>query len=87
MELVSRFPPSEMDNLQVWQHVLLRALSQDARHRVEKDIISITEKTLTDWQNGGHKLGEVKKLVRTTSDVIWGWMRPSISHLIFNTFG
>lgn len=64
MELVLRFPPSEMDNLQVWQHVLLRALSQDARRRVEKDIISITEKTLSDWQNGGHKLGEVKKLVR-----------------------
>uniref|UniRef100_A0A8D0D445 Fignl1 interacting regulator of recombination and mitosis n=1 Tax=Sander lucioperca TaxID=283035 RepID=A0A8D0D445_SANLU len=68
MELVARFPPSEVENLPVWQHVLLRALSHDARHRVETDIIGLTQKALTAWQNGGYKLGEVDKVVRTTSD-------------------
>lgn len=63
MELVSRFPPSEADNLQVWQHVLLRALSQEARRRVEKDVVSMCDKVLRDWQGSGHKLGGVKKLV------------------------
>ncbi|XP_058494397.1 FIGNL1-interacting regulator of recombination and mitosis isoform X1 [Solea solea] len=62
MELVMRFPPSEEENLPVWRHVLIRALSQDVRHRVETDIIGITQKVLTDWQNGGHKLGQVDKL-------------------------
>lgn len=67
MELVSRFPPSEANNLQVWQHVLLRALSQDARLRVEEDVVSMCGKALSDWQGDGHKLGGVKKLVSATS--------------------
>ncbi|XP_075895700.1 FIGNL1-interacting regulator of recombination and mitosis [Nelusetta ayraudi] len=62
MELVSCYPPSEVENLQVWQHVLLRALSQDARRRVEKDVVSMSDKALSDWQGDGHKLGGVKKL-------------------------
>uniref|UniRef100_A0A3Q3XJU8 Uncharacterized protein n=1 Tax=Mola mola TaxID=94237 RepID=A0A3Q3XJU8_MOLML len=66
-ELVARFPPSHAENLPVWQHVLLRALSQDARHRVGTDIIGLTQKVLTDWQNGGHKLGQVDRVVRTMS--------------------
>ncbi|KAJ4944431.1 hypothetical protein JOQ06_012975 [Pogonophryne albipinna] len=35
---------------------------QDARHRVETDIISLAQKALTDWQNGGYKLGQVDKM-------------------------
>ncbi|KAF3834863.1 hypothetical protein F7725_027421 [Dissostichus mawsoni] len=62
MELLARFPPSDVENLSVWRHVLLRALSQDARHRVETDIISLAQKALTDWQNGGYKLGQVDKM-------------------------
>lgn len=69
MELAARFPPSEVENLPVWQHVLLRALSQDARHCVETDIIGLTQKALSNWQNGGHKLGQLDKMVRTTSDM------------------
>lgn len=62
MELVARFPPSDVENLAVWRHVLLRALSHDARHGVETEIISLTQKALTDWQNGGYKLGQVGKV-------------------------
>ncbi|XP_070688210.1 FIGNL1-interacting regulator of recombination and mitosis [Pempheris klunzingeri] len=62
MELVVRFPPSDMENLPVWRHVLLRALSHDARHRVETDIIGLSQKAVTNWQNGGHKLGQVDKV-------------------------
>ncbi|KAG7230827.1 hypothetical protein INR49_019641, partial [Caranx melampygus] len=62
MELVTRFPPSYVENLPVWRHVLLRALSLDARHRVETDIVGITQKALSDWQNGGYKLGQVDKV-------------------------
>ncbi|XP_029284943.1 FIGNL1-interacting regulator of recombination and mitosis isoform X2 [Cottoperca gobio] len=62
MELVERFPPSEVGNLPVWRHVLLRALSRDARHRVETDVIGLSQNALTDWQNGGYKLGEVDQV-------------------------
>lgn len=67
MELVELYPPSDVENLRLWQNVLLRALSQDISHRVETDIIGLTQKALTDWQTGGHKLGEVGKVVRTSS--------------------
>nr|XP_020503268.1 uncharacterized protein C1orf112 homolog [Labrus bergylta]XP_020503269.1 uncharacterized protein C1orf112 homolog [Labrus bergylta] len=62
MELVMHFPPSEVENLSIWNHVLVRALSCDARHRVETDIIGLAQKALTDWQNGGYKLGQVDKV-------------------------
>ncbi|XP_037104625.1 uncharacterized protein C1orf112 homolog [Syngnathus acus] len=62
MEFLTHFPPSEAENLPVWRHVLLRALSNDARQRVEADIIALAQKALSDWQNGGHKLGQVEKL-------------------------
>ncbi|KAM7410030.1 hypothetical protein PAMA_001479 [Pampus argenteus] len=62
MELVKCFLPCEMENLPVWRHVLLRALSYEARHRVEMDIIALSQKVLTNWQNGGYKLGQVDKV-------------------------
>uniref|UniRef100_A0A4W6DIZ1 Fignl1 interacting regulator of recombination and mitosis n=3 Tax=Lates calcarifer TaxID=8187 RepID=A0A4W6DIZ1_LATCA len=62
MELVTRFPPSKVENILVWRHVLLRALSQDVRHRVETDVIGITQKALIDWQNGGYRLGQMDKV-------------------------
>uniref|UniRef100_A0A3Q4GGW6 Fignl1 interacting regulator of recombination and mitosis n=1 Tax=Neolamprologus brichardi TaxID=32507 RepID=A0A3Q4GGW6_NEOBR len=62
MELVSHFPPSEMENLRVWHHVLLRALSQDICRQVVTEITGLTEKVLADWQNGGYKLGQVGKV-------------------------
>ncbi|XP_029988674.1 FIGNL1-interacting regulator of recombination and mitosis [Sphaeramia orbicularis] len=62
MEFVTHFPPSEVDNLAVWKHVLLRALSHDARHRVETSVFALSQKAVTDWQNGGYKLGQVDKV-------------------------
>uniref|UniRef100_A0A3Q3L195 FIGNL1 interacting regulator of recombination and mitosis n=1 Tax=Mastacembelus armatus TaxID=205130 RepID=A0A3Q3L195_9TELE len=62
MELVMRYPPSDVENLPVWRHVLFRALSRDACHQVESDIIGLTQKALADWQNGGFKLGQVNKM-------------------------
>lgn len=69
MELVARFPPSEVENLTVWQHILLRALSQDVRLRVELDIIDLAKKVLTDWENGGYRLGQVDQVVSETFNV------------------
>lgn len=66
MELVARFPPSEVENLPVWQQILLRALSQDVRLRVETDIIGLAQEVLSDWERGGHRLGQVDKVVRAT---------------------
>uniref|UniRef100_A0A665VJF1 Si:dkey-97o5.1 n=1 Tax=Echeneis naucrates TaxID=173247 RepID=A0A665VJF1_ECHNA len=50
MELVDHYPPSDVENLPIWHHILLRALSQDARHRVETDIIVPRPHTHVDTQ-------------------------------------
>lgn len=65
MELLIRFPPSEEDNLPVWRHILLKALSQEVRQCVETEIIGIAQRLTLNWQTKGHKLGHVAKLVRT----------------------
>ncbi|XP_077439837.1 FIGNL1-interacting regulator of recombination and mitosis isoform X1 [Vanacampus margaritifer] len=62
MDFLARFPPSEPDNLPIWRHILLRALSDDARQRVAEDIIALAQKVVTDWQSGGYKLGQVGKV-------------------------
>ncbi|KAM4739416.1 FIGNL1-interacting regulator of recombination and mitosis isoform 3-T3 [Anableps anableps] len=62
LELVAEFPPSKVENLPVWHHVLLRALSQDVRLRVETEIVGLMQRVLTEWQDGGYKLGEVDKV-------------------------
>ncbi|KAM9831398.1 FIGNL1-interacting regulator of recombination and mitosis [Neosynchiropus ocellatus] len=62
MELVVRFPPSCSENLHLWRHVLLRALSKDVRHRVACDVTDLSQKTLSDWQDGGFKLGQAGAL-------------------------
>uniref|UniRef100_A0A674BAW6 Fignl1 interacting regulator of recombination and mitosis n=1 Tax=Salmo trutta TaxID=8032 RepID=A0A674BAW6_SALTR len=67
MELVERFPPSQDDNLPVWCHILLRALSHDARQRVEADIITLTNTTVTNWQKAGCKLGQLDKNIALLS--------------------
>uniref|UniRef100_A0A3P8UF09 Fignl1 interacting regulator of recombination and mitosis n=1 Tax=Amphiprion percula TaxID=161767 RepID=A0A3P8UF09_AMPPE len=62
MKLVAQFPPSELENLRVWHHVLLRVLSQDTRHCIQTEILDLTQKVLTNWQNGGYKLGQMDKV-------------------------
>ncbi|KAJ3599889.1 hypothetical protein NHX12_033843 [Muraenolepis orangiensis] len=62
MELVERFPPSRVDNLPVWRHVLLRALSPDACHRLRTDVTAVTQQALDLWGDGGYRLGQVDKV-------------------------
>lgn len=68
-ELVARFPPAQVENLPVWRHVLLRALSQEVRLHVELDVVNLAQSVLKDWENGGYRLGQVDKVVRATSSV------------------
>ncbi|CAL8307875.1 unnamed protein product [Lota lota] len=62
MELVERFPPSRVENLPVWHHVLLRALSPDACQRLRMDITTLTQQALDHWRDGGYRLGQVVKV-------------------------
>ncbi|XP_013858414.1 FIGNL1-interacting regulator of recombination and mitosis isoform X2 [Austrofundulus limnaeus] len=62
MELVAHFPPSKVENLPVWHHVLLRALSRETSLHVQADIIGLAQKVLTDWEDGGYKLGQMEKV-------------------------
>ncbi|KAG7283653.1 hypothetical protein CRUP_020426 [Coryphaenoides rupestris] len=62
MELVERFPPSRAENLPVWRHGLLRALSPDACHRLRADITALTQQALDGWRDGGYRLGQVDRV-------------------------
>lgn len=62
IEFLDHFPPSEMENLPVWNHVLLKAFSNEACCRIESGIIGLAQNVLTDWQNEGYKLGQVGKV-------------------------
>ncbi|XP_056459753.1 uncharacterized protein C1orf112 homolog [Gadus chalcogrammus] len=62
MALVERFPPSQVENLPVWHHVLLRALSPDASLRLREDVTALTQQALDHWRDGGYRLGQVEKV-------------------------
>ncbi|XP_034035704.1 uncharacterized protein C1orf112 homolog isoform X2 [Thalassophryne amazonica] len=70
MELVLRFPPSEVENLHLWCHILLRALSHEARHCVDTDIVALTQRIFTEWDSGGCKLGQLDRLNISLSSLL-----------------
>lgn len=59
---VNQFPPSAMENLPVWSHILLKAFCPEARCTIESGIIGLAQKMMDDWQNEGHKLGQVEQM-------------------------
>ncbi|XP_064190130.1 FIGNL1-interacting regulator of recombination and mitosis [Anguilla rostrata] len=59
-EVAERFPPGLAENLAVWRHVLLRALSQDVGRRVERDVMSAAGAAVTGWLETGCRLGELE---------------------------
>ncbi|XP_030626724.1 FIGNL1-interacting regulator of recombination and mitosis [Chanos chanos] len=64
MELVEHFPPSQEDHLCVWRHILLRSLSQDARQRVEGDVVGMATAAVEDWQRSGWRLDGLERVNR-----------------------
>lgn len=62
MAFVDQFPPSVMENLIVWSHILLKAFSQEARCIIESAFIGLAQKMLSDWQKDEYKLGQVHKM-------------------------
>ncbi|CAB1323789.1 unnamed protein product [Coregonus sp. 'balchen'] len=76
-------PNHQAENLPVWCHILLRALSHDARQRVEADVITLTNTTVTDWQQAGYKLGQLDQVAECGSSALriisqlWVGMCPS----------
>ncbi|KAJ8277982.1 hypothetical protein GJAV_G00082410 [Gymnothorax javanicus] len=61
-QMLEKFPPGLEENLAVWRHVLLRALSQDVRKRVERDVLSLASATATSWLEKGCRLGQLEAL-------------------------
>ncbi|KAG7487546.1 hypothetical protein MATL_G00024790 [Megalops atlanticus] len=62
VEMVETFPPRLEENHPVWRHVLLRALSQDVRRRVEEDIVSSASAVVTSWLEKGCRLGGLDRV-------------------------
>ncbi|KAJ0065120.1 hypothetical protein NL108_005594, partial [Boleophthalmus pectinirostris] len=62
IKFVEQFPPSVMENLAVWNHVLLKAFSQETRCIIESGIVELAQKSLSDWQKDDYKLRHVSKM-------------------------
>ncbi|XP_033821473.2 uncharacterized protein C1orf112 homolog [Periophthalmus magnuspinnatus] len=62
IEFVKQFPPSVMDNLPVWSHVLLKAFSQETQCKIQSGIVKLAQKSLDDWHKDDYKLGQVNKM-------------------------
>ncbi|XP_067273799.1 FIGNL1-interacting regulator of recombination and mitosis isoform X2 [Pseudorasbora parva] len=70
VEFVERFPPSQEENLCVWRHILLRCLCVEARIQVEKEVLAMASVVLQEWQNSGHRLGDIPRLNRILGCVL-----------------
>ncbi|XP_064576267.1 FIGNL1-interacting regulator of recombination and mitosis isoform X2 [Zonotrichia leucophrys gambelii] len=57
VEFAREFPPEEAENLAVWQHVSLRALSADLRARVLSQLCSAGLQRCRQWLSSGRALG------------------------------
>lgn len=59
---VEQFPPSQMENLPVWSHVLIKAFCPEARSSVESALVGLAQNVSSDWQKAEYKLGHVHKM-------------------------
>ncbi|XP_074402532.1 FIGNL1-interacting regulator of recombination and mitosis isoform X2 [Zonotrichia albicollis] len=57
VEFAREFPPEEVENLAVWQHVSLRALSADLRAQVLSQLCSAGLQRCRQWLSSGRALG------------------------------
>ncbi|XP_072555873.1 FIGNL1-interacting regulator of recombination and mitosis [Paramormyrops kingsleyae] len=62
MELIEKFPPGLAENQPVWRHVLLRALSDDGRKRVQRDVAALASDVVGGWLEKGCRLGELEQV-------------------------
>ncbi|XP_006634708.2 FIGNL1-interacting regulator of recombination and mitosis [Lepisosteus oculatus] len=62
VQFISKFSPKEAENLTLWQHVLLKALSLDVRKQVEEDIMKSATAVCASWMEEGCKLGQLEKV-------------------------
>ena len=60
---MQQHPASRPENQPVWRHVLLRALSPEARQRAEEGLLALVLSALAHWQQGGHRLAELGTVV------------------------
>ncbi|RMC08278.1 hypothetical protein DUI87_14519 [Hirundo rustica rustica] len=69
VEFAHKFPPEEVENLAVWQHVSLRALTPDLRAQVASQLCSAGLVQCQQWLNSSRALGGLP-LVNTALSVL-----------------
>ncbi|POI32630.1 hypothetical protein CIB84_003618, partial [Bambusicola thoracicus] len=60
VEFAHKFLPEEVENLAVWQHVSLRALTPDLGKRVVRELCTAALAQCRRWLNSRHAWGELK---------------------------
>ncbi|XP_041126871.1 uncharacterized protein C1orf112 homolog [Polyodon spathula] len=62
VEFVERFSPKEVENVQLWQHVPLKALTPDLRKQVVDDIMRSAGAVCSRWLEGRCMLVELEQV-------------------------
>lgn len=64
MEFTQKFPPKEAENLPLWQHISLKALTPDLRKHVEHQLCVVGLTQCRQWLSSRCTLGELPPVVR-----------------------
>lgn len=64
MEFTQKFPPTELENLPVWQLISLKALAPDIMKHVVNQLCGVGLVQCRQWLSGRRTLGELPYVVR-----------------------
>ncbi|XP_041275978.1 uncharacterized protein C1orf112 homolog isoform X2 [Onychostruthus taczanowskii] len=68
VEFADEFPPEEVENLAVWQHVSLRALNPDLRAQAASRLCAAGLARCRQWLNSSRALGGLPPVAKQVSD-------------------
>ncbi|XP_056671486.1 uncharacterized protein C1orf112 homolog isoform X1 [Monodelphis domestica] len=62
MEFIQRFPPTEVENLPLWQYVSFKAFSPELKSQTANEVTMIGIAQCKKWLSSRHTLGELESL-------------------------
>uniref|UniRef100_A0A8C5QN79 Uncharacterized protein n=1 Tax=Leptobrachium leishanense TaxID=445787 RepID=A0A8C5QN79_9ANUR len=70
VDFVKMFPPQEIENLTIWQHLSLTALQNPLRVQVKNDLFMAAICQYRSWVSAGSTLGDLRQLNNSLSALV-----------------
>ncbi|XP_030429597.1 uncharacterized protein C1orf112 homolog isoform X7 [Gopherus evgoodei] len=71
VEFTQKFPPKEAENLPLWQHISLKALTPDVRKQVAHQLCAVGLTQCRQWLSGRCTLGELPPMCAILLATLW----------------